>query len=53
MSELEELQRQIEEVRLMVEDALDKFPIRSTTTPGAGKERHIHNLGKHPGGVIA
>lgn len=53
MPELEELQRQIDEIRVMSEDALDKFPIRSTTTPGAGKERHIHNLGKHPGGVIA
>ena len=53
MPELEELQRQIDEIRVMAEDALDKFPIRSTTTPGAGKERHIHDLGKHPGGVIA
>ncbi|KKL07858.1 hypothetical protein LCGC14_2581790, partial [marine sediment metagenome] len=34
-------------------DALDKFPLRSTTTAGAGRERHIHDLGKHPGGVIA
>lgn len=49
----EDLQRQIDEVRVMAEDALDKFPIRSTTTAGAGKERHIHDLGKHPGGVIA
>ena len=49
----DELQRQIEEVRVMVEDALDKFPLRSTTTPGAVRERHIHDLGKHPGGVIA
>ena len=49
----DELQRQIDDVRVMAEDALDKFPIRSTTTPGAGKERHIHDLGKHPGGVIA
>ena len=49
----DELQRQIDDVRVMAEDALDKFPIRSTTTPGAGKERHIHDLGKHPGGVIS
>jgi hypothetical protein len=49
----DELQRQIDEVRVTAEDALDKFPLRSTTTPGAGKERHIHDLGKHPGGVIA
>lgn len=49
----DELQRQIGEVRLLAEEALDKFPIRSTTTPGASKERHIHDLGKHPGGVIA
>ena len=53
MPELAELQRQIEEVRVMAEDALDKFPLRSTTTPGAARERHIHDLGKHPGGVIA
>lgn len=53
MPELEELERQIAEVRVMAEDALDKFPIRSTTTPGATRERHIHDLGKHPGGVIA
>ncbi len=49
----DELQRQIDEVRLTAEDALDKFPLRSTTTPGAVRERHIHDLGKHPGGVIA
>jgi hypothetical protein len=49
----EDLQRQIDEIRVMAEDALDKFPIRSTTTPGAGRERHIHDLGKHLGGVIA
>lgn len=51
--DIDDLQRQIDEVRLMAEDALDKFPLRSTTTPGASRERHIHDLGKHPGGVIA
>lgn len=53
MPTIEELERQIGEVRIMAEDALDKFPLRSTTTPGAVRERHIHDLGKHPGGVIA
>lgn len=47
--QLEEQQRQIDEVRLSVEEALDKFPLRSTTTSGGGKERHIHDLTKHPG----
>jgi len=47
--EPQELQRQIDEVRVMAEDALDKFPLRSTTTPGATRERHIHDLGKHLG----
>lgn len=49
--EAEELQRQIEEIRLGVEEALDKFPLRSTTTSGGGKERHIHDLRFHPGGM--
>ena len=51
--DIAELERRIEEVRITAEDALDKFPLRSTTTAGAGRERHIHDLGKHPGGVIA
>lgn len=49
MPELEELQRQIEELRVLVDDALDKFPIRSTTTSGASRERHIHDLRNHVG----
>lgn len=51
--DIEELERRIDDVRVMAEDALDKLPLRSTTTPGASRERHIHDLGKHPGGVIA
>jgi hypothetical protein len=51
--ETDELQRQIEEVRIMAEDALDKFPLRSTTTGGAVTERHIHVLGKHIGAANA
>lgn len=47
----DELQRQIEEVRLIAEDAHDKFPLRSTTRAGASRERHIHDLSKHPGAV--
>lgn len=48
-----ELEERIAEAQRTADQALSLIPSRSGSAGSIVKERHIHDLGNHPGGVIA